>query len=131
MKPLYCYPIDPLNDIYLNDIKELIQRLLTQNYGKVVNIGSTHAIQWGLLEKELYGKACIVRLLAKDPHPGPAEVADQAGQGSDLEGIAGHGAHEHGKLCLLAQTAAGGKVAHLVEGQTEDYFFIKIVQAFK
>ena len=52
-------------------------------------------------------------------------MADQAGQGTDLEGIAGHGAHEHGKLCLLAQTAAGGKVAHLVEGQTEDYFSIK------
>ena len=83
-----------------------------------MNIGSTHTIQCGLLEKELYCKAGIVRLLAKDPHPGPAEVADQAGQGSDLEGIAGHGAHEHGKLCLLTQTAAGGEVAHLVEGQT-------------
>lgn len=44
-------------------------------------------------------------------------MVDQAGQGSDLEGIAGHGAHEHGELLLLAQTAAGSKVAPLVEGQ--------------
>ena len=98
-----------------------------------MNIGSTHAMQGRLMEKKLYGEAGIVRLQANDPHPGPAEVADQAGQGSDLEGIAGHGAHEHGKLCLLAQTAAGGKVAHL-EGQTVDYFSIKSfrnVQAYK
>ena len=90
-----------------------------------MNIGSTHAMQGRLMEKKLYGEAGIVRLQSNDPHPGPAEVADQAGQGSDLEGIAGHGAHEHGKLCLLTQAAAGGKVAHLVEGQTEDYFSIK------